>query len=591
MPDETFALMRRELERAEAAPPLVHARILERIPTLFPDVSDLSPEPRCGPDLADRLDDALSSEQPTEFSRLALARIRAIGHVGDTTDVMRDKGSVLARFSALPDDAISEYRFTPGELGPAPPKTLFRRTALGGLASGGLFLNIPETRATLLGRLRSPREDAELLLLESIARLYFDDSLWGHPTRPSDASAPNLLRTFVADVRRRLDTPPARLEAPTLGERVSLEIALGRLADLGTYGARFGVSAEARPLVDRIVEARGALPATRGIDGGARDLAVAAVLARYDLEHSSRHVGADPTKVRPRRRPVEARQLLEGAEPPARAPDEAVAARLRDLEGELAALRYARPRCHVVRELAAWTREADGPRRFGELVAPLARAGKLQLGTEPMCRLDAALDVLGGADESARIELLLRVLRARPDDIAPYDDSTDEHHPALARSTDKLQLAIVAARALGKHLAWIDRSPELRAWLADRARDEVVFSKNGTADELGALLQPALDRLLERLADGDEGERAQARAIAEAWLRTVRATWPRDDITNVYPAEVTIARLLTLATLSRRLGVETEVRALLAEIGDPAARPERARWRRAAAIAAFLIES
>src|SRR5262245_44163652 len=38
VPDEMFALMRRERDRAERAPPLVRARLLESIPSLFPDV-------------------------------------------------------------------------------------------------------------------------------------------------------------------------------------------------------------------------------------------------------------------------------------------------------------------------------------------------------------------------------------------------------------------------------------------------------------------------------------------------------------------------------------------------------------------------
>lgn len=158
VPDEMFALMRRERTRAAQATPLVRARILEAIPALFPDVSDLWPEPPChdelereGIDLLESETGALPAGKPLVFNREFVARVRA---VHDAPPLLR---------VALRDEAtIGEYRLGPDEPGPPPARSFLRYRALANIPSFWIADNRADGRKLLLDRLRVGTDATEM---------------------------------------------------------------------------------------------------------------------------------------------------------------------------------------------------------------------------------------------------------------------------------------------------------------------------------------------------------------------------------------------------------------------------------------------
>lgn len=267
VPDEDFALMRREYARAGRGNTVVGAHILEGLPRIFPDVSDLAPEPACSVELVNRMTAELLPA-PVGFSRRTIARIRSIGSVMDTNDVMEAKAHALMRLVDLGEGRLPAYRLLPDETGLPPPKALLKYLALAELSRSNVYANVPDARRFLERRMRAPRDDREALLLVYPARQEMEDSLWGHPASPSSQAPGALLHVFIEDAGRRLDRGP---------DRLSLEVVLSRLWPIGEYAERFGLEKPARALVDRILRVRGRVPLTRGIEGGAPDLAVAAV--------------------------------------------------------------------------------------------------------------------------------------------------------------------------------------------------------------------------------------------------------------------------------------------------------------------------
>ncbi|WP_437962005.1 hypothetical protein WME76_21705 [Sorangium sp. So ce119] len=83
------------------------------------------------------------------------------------------------------------------------------------------------------------RRSASLLV-----QALLQEALRGHPERAEGDAGPSLLRAWLPDLARRLDGP---------ADRVALELAIRRLADVGTYAARFGVGPEARALAERVL--------------------------------------------------------------------------------------------------------------------------------------------------------------------------------------------------------------------------------------------------------------------------------------------------------------------------------------------------
>ena len=248
--DEMIHLTRRELQRAERSSPLVHARILEALPPLSPDLSDRISAPDCRAELAHESEQALR-KRPLVYSRLLVARVR-----------LTPDAETLLELAARGEDDFTDYQLAPGEPGPPPPRPLIRYLALGNIPVEAVMFNVPEGKRLLTQRVRASTDDREQLLLHSAAHLLLSESLQTRPAR--DDAKLWLLHTGLPDLRRRLMNP---------ADRVALELIFHRLAGVGTLGTRFGVGDEARALVGEILAAKGELPATRGVPGAARDLA------------------------------------------------------------------------------------------------------------------------------------------------------------------------------------------------------------------------------------------------------------------------------------------------------------------------------
>ncbi|MBN1772295.1 MAG: hypothetical protein JXB32_13585 [Deltaproteobacteria bacterium] len=262
---------------------------LEQVPSFFHDYSDQLDAPTCAPEFVERMEEAIFADEPIEFSRLLLARIRAVGAVGDTTDVMPQKAALLLRLVELPDEALSDYRPLSGEPGPPPEKDLVRRVALFELAGSNLYLNVPEARAWLAARVAAPRDDGEALAVRSAADHLLSDTLWGHPEQAIDNGAFAVLRGWIDDVPRRC----AGAWAPE-----SFELLLVELEALGHYAGRFGMSEAARAALEAVLEPRARVPLVEGRPAARHDLYVAATLARFDLDGSPEGV-SPPGSFRP----------------------------------------------------------------------------------------------------------------------------------------------------------------------------------------------------------------------------------------------------------------------------------------------------
>ncbi|WP_434041032.1 MULTISPECIES: hypothetical protein [Sorangium] len=557
-PDEMFALMRRERERADrASSPLVRARILEALPGLFPDVSDLAREPRCGDELAAENAAALRAD-PLVFSRLLVARLRTV----------HDPRALLPLVTRG-EARITAYQLGPDEPGPPPPRSLVRHLALASIPPSWI-VNDPEGRRLVLDRLRASDDARELLLLHGAATALFQEALRGNPERAQGDAGPSLLRAWLPDLARRLGGP---------ADSVALELAIRRLADVGTYAARFGVGPEARALVERVLAARGELPLTQGIAGGARDLAEVARGALHDLEvpHPSA-AGADlPLPRRDRFRVW--RDWLDAEPAEGKVPAADALARVRDLDAELAALRFDAPRCRAIEELGQWLPPDEASRRFDALVAPAFDGERFRLGTEALCRMRVALR-LDGVDEARRVKLLVRLLSATPAPIGAPDPRgrRGQQDPALATPLDAASVGAVAARALAEHLGWIDRHADLRAWLEAQALAPIPLGQE--AARRWSLLQPAFERALALHASGGPSARPEtAAAIVRAWMESIRAAEAQQGATHLVVGEVVRARLRALGDHGRGAGLAEEVGAFLGE----------RKGQRAAVIASYLL--
>ncbi|WP_236644018.1 hypothetical protein [Sorangium cellulosum] len=320
----------------------------------------------------------------------------------------------------------------------------------------------------------------------------------------------------------------------------------------------------------------------RGIAGAARDLAEVARGALHDLEVPRR--SAAPADLPPPRRD---RFRIFGdwldAEPAGGKVAAADAlARARDLDGELAILRFDPSRCRVLEELGLWLPPDEASRRFDALVAPVFDGERVRLSTEALCRMRVALR-LDGVDEARRVRLLLRLLSATPAQIGPPDTRGDEPHPALATPIDAASVAAEAARALDRNLGWIDRHADLRAWLEAQALAPVP--PGGPAAARWRLLQPAFERVVALHASGGPVARPEvARAILRAWMESVRVAEAQQRVTDArvtdaLAGEVVKARLRALGEHGRRAGIAEEVGAFLDERHSE----------RAAVVASYLL--
>ncbi|MDI1479393.1 hypothetical protein [Polyangium sp. y55x31] len=321
---------------------------------------------------------------------------------------------------------------------------------------------------------------------------------------------------------------------------------------------------EARKVLESVIAARGEFPLTRSIPGAARDLAVTAHIALFDLDtpHDSNSIRTRlPSPARKVFRPGEVWQ----ADPaPARPDAKAVEARMRDLEGELRELKFAHGRCHVLREQAVWAPAGDADRLFDSMVAPLSPGGKVAFSEEAFCRMRAAAG-LRAAPVSKRVGLVLRWLRADPADIAEWDPTGDNSNGMVGPDTDKQRINVVAALVLSENLEWIERHAELRAWLSEQAQKR---DGTGRAAYIPAWeeLHLAYERLLAFHASGHpEANVEVGRAILRAWIESARATLAVERDPASYDSVLTV-RLFILGDFAVRFGMRDEAQALFDDV-------------------------
>lgn len=556
-PDEMFKLVRRELDRIETAPPLIGAHILEHLPVFFPPGGG----PDCGGELVDQANRATFAGPKVEFSRMLIARIRAVGRVADNDDMLPAKASFLIRLASPDEAGLSDYRFLPGEAGPAPPKSLVRYLALSAIEDSAIYPRLAEGRRFASERLGTSSDDREQWLLHPLALRHLSYSLDRDRPRVAKDDVPSLLRSWVADAQKRLLGPP---------DPLSLEIVLRRLWPVSAYGARRGAVDATRELLESVLASRGELPLTRGIPGAARDLAVAARMARYELEHPGENLDMYPLMPSPARRVYRPDKAWRADPAPTHLRDAEVEARFDALDEDLAELESFKARCRVLSEQAHWVTPRDADRRFDALLAPVFQGGKIGLSTESDCRLSAAIG-LGAATEGKRVGLLLRLLRARPDDIAAYDGSGDERSSYWVRGRSKSQVQGNAAFDLAQNLDWIERHEALRAWLAEQAPHRNLFSRDPHRDmhkaQMWVSLEPAFERLLSfYAAQRTEASREAGRVILSAWIEEVRAILSGSGFSGIDPYELTAARLYTLGDLAERFGLREQAQTLFDDI-------------------------
>ena len=460
--DESYAILWREHARAAAlSSPLLAGRIVETLPAWILDASDLSTEPACAPDLVAELHDAID-HQPLAYTRLLVGQVRAVGRVGDTSDVMDDKAAFLMAIADLPDAALTDYQLDADEPGPPPPKSFIRALAVGYLSRSSMSANVRGVGAWLQARLAN-RDDREELLLRY-----------------------HLKREVAADTRARLDRAP---------DPVAVEVVIGRLDSLVA-----GPDAAAA-----IIAAHGRVPLATGIPGADRDLFRAALGTK--LEPSGGHVFEPPTV---RRAFDPWADWLDREPANGKLPATTIALRLGELDRELDHATRADSRCGVVREIAAW---ASGDARFDALIAPLIAGGQLHASTEAHCRIAAAL-ALDGVSPERRTELLVRLLTEAP---LAYDRAGDDDGAGEVRSTEPTVFASIAAHALATHPEWI--TDALRPALVARAT--APLGGPAADDEIHLALEPAFAHLLA----GPDGA-AIARAWLADLPRIARDTKP-----------------------------------------------------------------
>ncbi|MEO8703149.1 MAG: hypothetical protein ABI867_24095 [Kofleriaceae bacterium] len=434
--DESYALLRREWTRGQAGD-VVAATSLERAPALVPDASDLVREPACSTDLVDAIEGTID-RKPVAYSRMLVARIRAVGRVRDTTEVMQQKAAFLIAVASLTDAELTEYQLVTGEPGPPPPKAYVRRLALGLLAHSGMVANVAAVRPFLVEQLRTTTDEQVrvLVMLDGASRKFVD----------------------VAELARRIHAP---------GDAMANAIALRQLALLDDRGMA---------LLDEIIAARGRLPISAGSAAATRDLLRTAIATRAAVRE--RALGVEPLFAAPHDR-FDLTAWFD-REPAGWKPSAAeTARRVAQLDGELARLTRPEPRCFVLAELARWVPATEGNARFAAMTAT---------ADDDQCRIAAAL-ALPGVDRGRRARFLIpifagesyaaaRALAVHPDWL---DDSPDLRAAVVAiavaplggETTDRraLELQPAAEHVLTPAIA--------RAWLV--SIDAVAHDGNPTS--------------------------------------------------------------------------------------------------------------
>ncbi|HWL84690.1 MAG TPA: hypothetical protein VNO21_02750 [Polyangiaceae bacterium] len=498
------------------------------------------------------MDAAIGHDREIVFSRMLIARLRGIGAVTDS-DGKDQKAALLLRLVDVDENKISSYRRLPDETGPSPPRSLLRYLALDMLARSDLFSNVDDARAFARGRLYHPHDDREALILSlgvagnELASQRGDDQA-------------NLLRGWISDVRQRLGQSADGRPETKATEAISFELVISHIGHLGTFASRYGEVANARALVDEILAQRGHFPLTEGMTDRVNDLAVAATEARYDLEpnRESHLYAGDPA-------PAPARTVfspLDDLLPPGseRVDPEVARERMRELDDELRNTPDPDMACYLLDERAYWVPDGDAESLFREATTGIFTSyGVIGKSDAVLCRIRAATNI-AGASEDARIALILGVLRAT--DHEPLSDvyyGVSFGGGASSMNTPPELIVRDARRGalyrVGRHPEWIERSKELRAWLFERALKPVA-SSGRTESEMTAVMQPALDALLDFWAKSgaEEAGRASIRAFMAMIYNVAQHL-----ASSVYPYETAAARLYAMAKHAVRFGMQREV--------------------------------
>ena len=530
--DESYGLLRRERARANAiSSPLVAGKIIETLPSLIVDASDLGNEPTCGPDLLDDYVEA-AGKHPLVFDRRLVGELRAIARLPDVNDVMDDKAKLLIKLASLPDGDLTDYKLDPDEPGPAPAKAYVRLLAVAALGRSNLYANSVDVRGWLFRKLKGSADARELRELRYPERSYLESS---------DRSHDDIVRAIAIDIRRRLDAHDAD----------SRELVMQRLDALGRVAG--GAGKEVGELADAIVATGGKVPLTDGVAGADRDLLRLAVAARYDLAHPAKQYAHE--SIAPLRH-VDERTVLDEEPASGRVKPSTVALRLAELDRELEHATRGDSRCLVISEYQHWPATDD---RFDTLVAPAfdrpsashrdaprpGEAGafdgaRIRASTETWCRLRVAL-ALDGVSADRTSQLIARLTSA---EVTPFDSRDEDagFHVVEAAPETAVNIAVTA---LGAHPGWM--TDALRPFVLALAMTPI-----GTRDQQLVAIQPAAERLLDT-PDGDK--------IARAWLADL-ATVADRKVSSVYPTEVAAKRILALAEAAPRLGLADDARAL-----------------------------
>jgi hypothetical protein len=257
----------------ETAPWTKRVCALESVSTHFNGYTDRVDEPQCRAELTYRLSRGLFDSIPIAYDRMQVARVVALAHVLDTTEVMARKADVLIRLAGLDDADIEDYRLGPDEVPPGPPKGWLRALALHVLASSNVFVNVPAAHQYELARRARPSGDLERRILYPALAEAFEQTLWGHPTHAVDNGSFALFDVMLGEIETTLREPY---------DPLSFDLLLDHLTLTGKYAKRFGRGPQSERLLRGIIDRRADLLACAGHAAACRDLYVSATLAMFD---------------------------------------------------------------------------------------------------------------------------------------------------------------------------------------------------------------------------------------------------------------------------------------------------------------------
>ncbi len=525
-------LVQREFERAQSSSPSMRARILGALPALFPDLSNQSDAPRCSPELLEVLRDELE-ELPLPYNDATLYYLKALGAVGDTTDVMPRKAIVLLQLARLPDAQISPYEMTSGERGTPPAKRHIRDLATAELAHSNLYLNDARVREYLVQQALFTQETrVELLVFDSLSEL-----TWKPPPQTKREA---LTDKWLTDVQAAIDAPADEMRFELVLRQVRL---LGAIADSDGASRRFDA------VLSRIIDADGTLPITRGNEAWARDLTIWARDARRDLEDTTRNFLYQTQLPYPARKETDVSGWVFDAPTEMSWPDAELTERIRQLDDEIENAGSPAVQCRLLEQRNEWTPNAERRGWYERLLRDSESSG---------CGFYLALD----SDAVAEATITRLIADAVRED--PYGRSI---RTRLAGSSSP---ADAARFVLSTHLHWIRNDPKLRETVFFDALGEqpdYLWSGGNTIDSIDhekcrLAYQRAIHTAVEQDAVGPLNRQQLAREVVAHWIEMVPILFEH-TFSGVYAYDLRTALLYSVAELAPRLGLSKQARPLI----------------------------